>query len=49
MGINLRKDGIKFAYNHPTPKHEFEEHTFIQMQGFLDNLVSDIEKGKYSK
>ena len=49
MRILLQKDGIKFAHNYPTPKHDFEEHTFIQMRGFLDNLVSDIEKGKYSK
>jgi hypothetical protein len=38
---------IKFAHNNPMPKHMFEEHTIAQMDGFLDSLLNDIEKGKY--
>jgi len=37
------------AYNYPTPRHEFEEHTMVQMLGFLDSLKGDIKNGKYSK
>lgn len=36
------------AYNYPTPAHLFEEHTKVQMKGFLDTLETDIKKGKYS-
>ena len=43
------EDEITYAYNYPTPKHEFEEHTVIQMLGFLDNLEHDIKTGKYNK
>ena len=32
------KGETKWAYNYPTPAHLFEEHTKIQMQGFLENL-----------
>lgn len=32
------------AYNYPTPKHEFEAHTQLQMKGYLHNL--DIKKCK---
>lgn len=32
------------AYNYPTPKHEFEEHTQLQMKGYLQDL--DIKKCK---
>ena len=32
------------AYNYPTPKHDFEEHTMLQMLGFLETL--DIKKKK---
>ena len=34
------RDGgeTKWAYNYPTPAHLFEEHTKLQMKGFLDNL-----------
>ena len=49
----FNKDGghppIKFAYNHPTPAHLFEQHTQIQMKGYLESIKTDIEKGKYSK
>ena len=38
-----------WAYNYPTPKHLFEEHTREQMKGFLDTLETDIKAGKYSK
>ena len=37
------------ARNYPTPRHEFEEQTMVQMIGFLDSLESDIKNGKYSK
>ena len=37
------------AYNYPTPRHEFEEHTMMQMLGYLDSLEADIKKGNYSK
>lgn len=40
---------ITFAPNYPTPKHEFEEHTIIQMEGFIDSLESDIKAGKHNK
>lgn len=40
---------IQFAHNYPTPKHMFEEHTIVQMNGFLDSLMNDIKNGKYSK
>jgi len=29
---------IKSAYNYPTPEHDFEIHTKLQMEGFLNNL-----------
>lgn len=32
------------AYNYPTPKHDFEEHTQLQMKGYLQNL--DVKKCK---
>ena len=38
-----------YAHNYPTPKHEFEEHTMLQMLGYLDSLEEDIKKGNYSK
>lgn len=40
---------LMWAYNYPTPKHLFEEHTREQMKGFLDTLETDIKAGKYSK
>lgn len=42
-------NGLEFARNYPTPPHHFEEHTVVQMEGFLDGLMNDIEKGKYNK
>lgn len=43
------EDGKKsIAYNYPTPAHLFEEHTKLQMQGFLDSLENDIRNGKYT-
>lgn len=32
------------TYNYPTPKHDFEEHTMLQMLGFLETL--DIKNKK---
>lgn len=37
---------IYSAYNYPTPKHNFEEHTQVQMNGFLEDLKNDIENKK---
>lgn len=37
------------ARNYPTPAHLFEQHTRIQMRGFLDDLIRDISNGKYSR
>ena len=36
------KDPIQRAYNYPTPKHYFEEHTMMEMKGYLASL--DISK-----
>ena len=32
-----------WAINYPTPAHLFEQHTKVQMQGYLDQLKNDIE------
>lgn len=34
-----------WARNYPTPAHLFEQHTKIQMKGFLDSLENDIKNG----
>ena len=34
----------KTAYNYPTPKHEFEAHTMIQMKAYLETLKREICK-----
>lgn len=39
---------VKSGYNYPTPKHDFEEHTIMQMKGFMQSLEGDIRNGKYS-
>lgn len=36
-----------WSWNYPTPKHEFEKHTMLQMIGFMSTLASDIENRKY--
>ena len=42
-----------WARNYPTPAHLFEEHTKIQMKGFLENfqgnIKNDYNKRKYKK
>lgn len=44
------KDGeITYAHNYPTPRHDFENHTIVQIQGFLESLVNDVQRGKYNK
>ena len=35
-----------WSRNFPTPAHLFEEHTKIQMEGFLEMLESDIKNKK---
>lgn len=40
--------GLLWYRNYPTPAHLFEEHTSIQMRGFLDSLSNEIKKGKYT-
>ena len=42
------ENGETYARNYPTPKHEFEEYTQLQMMGFLDSLEGDIKNGKYN-
>lgn len=37
-----------FYRNYPTPAHLFEEHTNVQMQGFVDSLANEIKQGKYT-
>lgn len=37
------------SYNYPTPPHNFEEHTKLDMKGFLEGLSLDVKNGKYSK
>lgn len=34
--------------NYPTEKHHFEEWTKLEMRGYLDSLISDVERGKYT-
>lgn len=38
----------EWHYNYPTPPHLFEAHTVNEMKEFLNSLVSDINKGKYT-
>lgn len=38
-----------WAPNYPTPAHLFEEHTKIQMQGFLENFKGNIKNDYNSK
>ena len=42
-------DGPKLAYNYPTPKHEFELWTQLDMKGYLAGITSDLKRGEYSK
>lgn len=42
-------DGFTTFYrNYPTPAHLFEEHTTIQMKGFLNSLENRIKNGEYT-
>lgn len=41
------KNGITGGRNYPTPEHNFEEWTQVQMLGFLNSLEADIKNGKY--
>lgn len=34
---------VSWAYNYPTPAHLFEEHTKLQMKGYLNSLERDIK------
>ena len=47
------KGETKWVYNYPTPAHLFEEHTKIQMRGFLENLdlneYTNVRKYKLKK
>ena len=45
---SLQSEPVKYAYNYPTPAHLFEEHTKLQMEGFLQSLEGDIRNGKYN-
>ena len=36
----------KTAYNYPTPRHEFEEHTMVQMLGYLESLKNQLRSKK---
>lgn len=42
-----RSGNRPYASNYPTPRHEFEEQTMVQMIGYLDSLKNDLERGKY--
>ena len=44
----LQNGFTTFYRNYPTPAHLFEEHTSIQMRGFLDSLSNEIKQGKYT-
>lgn len=39
----------KTAYNYPTPRHEFEEHTMVQMLGYLESLKNQLRSKKQIK
>jgi hypothetical protein len=34
-----------WSRNFATPAHLFEEHTKLQMEGFLESLKNDLEQG----
>ena len=40
--------GLLWYRNYPTPVHLFEEHTNVQMQGFVDSLANKIKQGEYT-
>lgn len=41
------KDSTYGARNYPTPEHNFEEWTRVEMLGFLNSLETDIKNGEY--
>ena len=43
----LSENGVKWSRNFAIPAHLFEEHTKLQMEGFLDSVADDLKNSSY--